>query len=64
MCNILALRTEVFSEKQRSSTIFIYNVFIVYMFYLRLHALLTPVLIFTLFLGGGGAVVNKVNYER
>ena len=54
MYNILALQTEVFSEKQRSSTI-LAIVSIVYMLYLRLHAILTPVRIFThFFLGGGG----------
>ena len=56
VCNILALQTEVFSEKQRSSTIFsIISIYlVVYMFYLRLHALLTPLRSFTFFLGGGG----------
>ena len=59
VCNILALQTEVFSEKQRSSTI-LAIVSIVYMFYFRLHALLTPVLIFThFFFGGGGGVGGR-----
>ena len=46
-------QTEQFSEKQRSSTIFCI-ISIVYMFYLRLHALLTLVRSFTLFGGWGG----------
>ena len=56
VCNILALQIEVFSEKQRSSTIFsIISIYlVVYMFYLRLHALLTPLRSFTFFGGGGG----------